>query len=80
LHILSDKKKRAFYESNTGTERTVLFEHEEDNGVMYGFTENYVKVKMPFEESLVNSFQQVKLTEIDRDGIMKCELKVRNLS
>lgn len=73
LHILSDKKKRAFYESNTGTERTVLFEHEEDNGVMYGFTENYVKVKMPYDESLVNTFQQVTLTEIDRDGIMKCE-------
>jgi threonylcarbamoyladenosine tRNA methylthiotransferase MtaB len=80
LHILSDKKKRAFYESNTGTERTVLFEHEEDNGVMYGFTENYVKVKMSYDESLVNSFQQVRLTEIDRDGIMKCELKVVSLS
>jgi threonylcarbamoyladenosine tRNA methylthiotransferase MtaB len=74
LHILSDKKKRAFYESNAGTKRTVLFEHEEDNGVMYGFTENYVKVKMPYDEKLVNTFQEVTLTEIDRDGIMKCSL------
>lgn len=74
LHILSDKKKRAFYESNTGTKRTVLFEHEEDNGVMYGFTENYVKVKMPYNEDLVNTFQEVTLTEIDRDGNMKCSL------
>ncbi len=74
LHILSDKKKRAFYEQNIGSIRSVLFEHEEDNGVMYGFTENYVKVKMPYDATMVNTFQTVKLTEIDRDGIMKCEL------
>lgn len=74
LHILSDKKKRAFYEQNIGSIRSVLFEHEEDNGVMYGFTENYVKVKMPYDAAMVNTFQSVKLTEIDRDGIMKCEL------
>jgi threonylcarbamoyladenosine tRNA methylthiotransferase MtaB len=41
---------------------------------MYGFTENYVKVKMPYDATMVNTFQTVKLTEIDRDGIMKCEL------
>jgi threonylcarbamoyladenosine tRNA methylthiotransferase MtaB len=76
LHILSDKKKRAFYEQNIGSKRTVLFEQEEDNGVMYGFTENYVKVKMPFDENLVNSFREVTLTEIDRDGIMKAELTI----
>ena len=74
LHILSDKKKRAFYEQNIGTERTVLFEHEEDEGVMYGFTENYVKVKLPYDAEMANAFRKVKLTEIDRDGIMKCDL------
>jgi threonylcarbamoyladenosine tRNA methylthiotransferase MtaB len=74
LHILSDKKKRAFYEQNTNTTRTVLFENEEDNGMMTGFTENYVKVKTPYNESLANTFQKVKLTEIDRDGLMKCEI------
>lgn len=72
LHILSDKKKRAFYEQNIGTERSVLFEHEEDQGVMYGFTENYVKVKYPYDPDMANTFRKVKLTEIDRDGIMKC--------
>lgn len=71
LHILSDKKKRAFYEQNIGSKRTVLFEQEEDNGVMYGFTENYVKIKMPYDANSVNSFREVTLTEIDRDGIMK---------
>ena len=74
LHILSDKKKRAFYEQNLGSERTVLFESEEENGVMHGFTENYVKVKIPFNENLINQFQKVRLTEIDRDGIVKVEL------
>ena len=74
LHILSDKKKRAFYEQNIGTERSVLFEHEEDEGVMFGFTENYVKVKFPYDAEMANKFRKVKLTEIDRDGIMKCVL------
>jgi threonylcarbamoyladenosine tRNA methylthiotransferase MtaB len=74
LHILSDKKKRAFYEQNIGSARTVLFEAEEDNGIMYGFTENYVKVKLPFDPELVNTLQEITLTEIDRDGVMKCEL------
>lgn len=74
LHILSDKKKRAFYEENVGIERTVLFEAEEEEGMMYGFTENYVKVKTPFQAELVNNFRKVRLTSIDRDGIMKIEL------
>lgn len=74
LHILSDKKKRAFYEQNIGSIRTVLFESEEDNGMMYGFTENYVKIKTPYDPDLINTFQKIKLTEIDRDGIVKCKL------
>ncbi len=78
LHLLSDRKKRQFYTENIGTERTVLFEHEEDEGIMYGFTENYVKVKFPFQQELTNTFQKIRLTEIDRDGIMKCEL-IENL-
>lgn len=74
LHILSEKKKRAFYEENIGTIRSVLFENEEDTGMMHGFTENYVKVKFPFDEQMINTFQTVELSEIDRDGIMKCKL------
>jgi threonylcarbamoyladenosine tRNA methylthiotransferase MtaB len=73
LHILSDKKKRKFYEENLGSIRTVLFEQEEENGMMFGFTENYVKVKFPFDKALTNTFQQIELTEIDRDGIVKCQ-------
>ena len=71
LHILSEKKKRAFYESQLGTTRSVLFEQEEDEGMMYGFTENYVKVKTPYDPTLVNTFCTLKLESIDRDGIVK---------
>ncbi|MES2799795.1 MAG: tRNA (N(6)-L-threonylcarbamoyladenosine(37)-C(2))-methylthiotransferase MtaB [Bacteroidota bacterium] len=71
LHILSDKKKRQFYEENKGTKRSVLFEADEDGGMMFGFTENYVKVKTIFDPLLVNSFRDVVLEELDRDGIYK---------
>lgn len=75
LHILSEKKKRAFYDSQTGKTRLVLFEAEEEEGVMFGFTENYVKVKTPFDASLVNQLAWVQLDETDRDGIMKISVK-----
>lgn len=74
LHILSDKKKRAFYESNLGTTHDVLFEAEEEFGIMYGFTENYVKVKTAYDASLVNTIRKVQLLSIDTDGIYKIEL------
>lgn len=77
LHILSDKKRRAFYEQNIGKDATVLFETERDGDVMYGFTKNYVKVKTVHDEALANKIVKVKLTEVDRDGIMKCELAQR---
>jgi threonylcarbamoyladenosine tRNA methylthiotransferase MtaB len=41
---------------------------------MFGFTENYVKVKLPFNADWVNTLQRVQLSEIDRDGVMKCEV------
>ena len=74
LHILSEKKKRAFYESQIGTEWRVLFEAEENEGVMYGFTENYVKVKTAFNPTLINQTVKVKLETIDSSGFMAIEL------
>jgi len=73
LHILSEKKKRAFYETQLGKSKKVLFEGEENEGTMYGFTENYVKVKTKYNADLVNTIQTVSLTEIDRDGLVKIE-------
>ncbi len=74
LQILSNKKRRAFYETQLGKTKQVLWEGEENEGTMYGFTENYVKVKTPFNAKLVNQIKTVKLLEIDRDGVVKIEI------
>ncbi|WP_432413077.1 tRNA (N(6)-L-threonylcarbamoyladenosine(37)-C(2))-methylthiotransferase MtaB [Rasiella sp. SM2506] len=71
LRGLSAKKRRAFYESQLGTERTILFEGENKAGYINGFTENYVKVKAPWNPELVNTVHQVTLTEIDEDGLVR---------
>ena len=71
LRGLSVKKRRAFYESQLGNELSVLFEGENKNNFMYGFTENYVKVKIKWNPELVNTIHPIKLTEIDEDGVVK---------
>lgn len=71
LRGLSVKKRRAFYESQVGTTRTVLFEGENKEGYIHGFTENYVKVKAPWNPELVNTLHEVKLTKIDTDGLVR---------
>lgn len=71
LRGLSVKKRRAFYESQIGTVRTVLFEGENKEGYIHGFTENYVKVKSPWNPALINTLQKIRLTEIDEDGLVR---------
>ncbi len=71
LRGLSVKKRRAFYESQIGTQKTVLFEGENKEGYIHGFTENYVKVKTPWNPELVNTLHQVQLTHIDEDGSVR---------
>ena len=71
LRSLSVKKRRAFYENQLGSTRTVLFEGENKQGYIHGFTENYVKVKTPWNPELVNTLHKVKLTEIDEDGLVR---------
>ena len=71
LRGLSVKKRRAFYESQLGRTCTVLFEGENKEGYIHGFTENYVKVKLPWNPELVNTLHQVKLTSIDEDGLVR---------
>ena len=75
LRGLSVKKRRAFYESQINTQHTVLFEGENKKGYIHGFTENYVKVKSPWDPSLVNSLHDVNLTEIDSDGLVRIGFK-----
>lgn len=71
LRGLSVKKRRAFYESQIGTTRTVLFENENKEGYIHGFTENYIKVKTPWDPELVNTLHEVCLTKIDDDGLVR---------
>ncbi|WP_010250933.1 tRNA (N(6)-L-threonylcarbamoyladenosine(37)-C(2))-methylthiotransferase MtaB [Myroides injenensis] len=71
LRGLSVKKRRAFYESQLGKDKTVLFEGENKEGYIHGFTENYVKVKCPWNPELVNTLHNVHLTKIDDDGIVR---------
>lgn len=73
LRGLSAKKRRAFYESQLETTRTVLFEGENKEGYIHGFTENYIKVKTPWNPELVNTIHKVKLTKIDDDGLVRFE-------
>jgi threonylcarbamoyladenosine tRNA methylthiotransferase MtaB len=68
LHILSDKKRRAFYETQLGRSEEVLFEGDIKDGYMHGFTRNYVKVRTKFDPVLVNELKMVGLANISADG------------
>ncbi len=71
LRVLSVKKRRAFYESQLGNTLKVLFESENKSGFIHGFTQNYVKVKAPWNPDLINTLHTVKLTNIDEDGLVR---------
>jgi threonylcarbamoyladenosine tRNA methylthiotransferase MtaB len=71
LQSLSEKKKRAFYEANTGKEYNILVEHEVKNGFRFGFTENYIKVQIPAEKAESNTLFPVKLSELTPETYYK---------
>ncbi len=73
LRILSEKKKRHFYEQNIGKEFNVLFEDDVKDGLMEGFTENYVRVVAKYDPVLVNEQKHVRLTGINATGLMEAE-------
>jgi threonylcarbamoyladenosine tRNA methylthiotransferase MtaB len=68
LRILSEKKRRKFYEENLGQTFTVLFEEDVENGMMHGFTENYIRVAAKYDPILINELKQVTLDEILETG------------
>ncbi len=68
LRILSEKKRRKFYEENLGKTFTVLFEEDVENGMMHGFTENYIRVAAKYDPILINELKQVTLDEILETG------------
>lgn len=73
LHNLSDKKRRAFYESNLGKEFTVLFENDIEDGYMHGFTENYVRVSAKYDPLLINELKKVQLVSLSERGFVTAE-------
>ena len=68
LRILSEKKKMEFYRTQLGNKLPVLWEHENKYGMMYGFTENYVRVVKPFDEKSVNQIEEIVLEKITEEG------------
>ena len=78
LHILSDKKRRAFYDSQVSRDATVLFEEDIANaerrtGTMQGFTENYIRVIAKYDPLLINETLPVRLIAVNADGLMEVE-------
>ena len=71
LRGLSVKKRHAFYQQQLGTQRKILLETENREGYMYGFTENYVRVRTPWNPELSNTIQTAELNKIDEDGLVR---------
>ncbi len=74
LRMLSEKKKRYFYQQFENTCRPVLFETEGKEGVMSGFTDNYIKIETTYDEGQLNNIGEVLLESIDADGMMLASL------
>ncbi len=80
LRILSSKFQRAHYERNIGATRNVLFESEETEGLMHGYTDNYIRVSIPYDVALANAVVPVQLHRINGDGHMITSVPVPDLS
>jgi len=74
LTILSEKKKRAFYEQFENTTREALLEHENKDGFMFGYTDNYLRVRIPFDASLCGELVDVQLAELKDNTIFEGEI------
>ena len=70
LRILSEKKKRFFYEKNLNTIKNVLFENDIKNDLMYGYTDNYIKVSIKYNKNLINKVVACKLKKINNNSII----------
>ncbi len=80
LRILSEKKRRAFYESFSGKSFNVLFENEEKEGKMYGFTDNYIKTVADYDPLLINEITSVSIGHLSDDGCASAEINYTNLT
>ncbi len=73
LHILSDKKRRNFYEENLNSEGSVLFENDIEDGLMHGFTENYIRVAVKYDPILIHEIKKLRLARINSNGVVGAE-------
>ena len=73
LHILSDKKRNAFYSENIGTEHVVLFENDIEDGMIHGFTENYIRASARYDPMMINEMEKVRIMSINERGIAVVE-------
>ena len=71
LRSLSIKKRRAFYETQLGKNTSILLEGENKKGYIHGFSDNYVKVRVPWDPSLINQIKAVRLDKIDDEGYVR---------
>jgi threonylcarbamoyladenosine tRNA methylthiotransferase MtaB len=79
LHEISERKKLEFYRQNENTNRTVLWESDKHDAYMYGFTDNYIKVRTLYNEQFVNEITPVMLTNLNRigdDDVYDCKLEL----
>ena len=76
LRSLSSRKLRHFYAQHLHTTQNVLWEAANKNNVMFGFTENYIKVKMPYDVSLINTILSIELAAIDDDMVVSAEVLI----
>ncbi len=73
LRILSEKKTQAFYQNQLHLEKEVLWENENKEGFLFGYTDNYIRVKTPYDKDLANQISQISLADIDFDGYVKVD-------
>ena len=74
LEALSDRLHKAFAERYLGSEREVLFESTDRNGLMYGYTDNYLRVSAPYDTALINNICRVRLVAFDEEGNIRSEI------
>ena len=68
LRLLSASKKTSFYKNNIGTDYNVLFESENKNGLIEGYTENYIRVRKDWNKNLVGQIKKVRIEKVDSEG------------
>ena len=76
LRALSVQLKRKFYMSQLGTSKNVLFESENRNGFIYGFSNNYVRIKTPWRSSIKDKIIPFELQNISDDGLVTGEVSI----